>query len=238
MAVATSMAIMGGLGLAKGAFDTFSAAKRQKQHQAELDAYQRQNLQESNPYKNIQLFTAGSDMMRDDAARNMATAMNSIGNAGTRAIIGATPKLLAEQNNVNRELQKGIEDQQMKRAYAIAGDETRIRDLQESRENNDLAGLGNAINTARQDKNMGFNTMLNGAMFAASSMKGQIGKDPENPYDKGDNTNSGMNSSSYSRYSPQMPNLSFAPLQTSSSFIDNNKNFSRYSIPQTIGYNF
>lgn len=162
MAVATSMAIIGGLGLAKGAFDTISAAKRQKQHQAELDSYQRQEL--TNAYKDMQLFTAGNDMMRDDASRNMATAMNTIGNAGTRAIIGATPKLLAEQNNANRELQKGIEDQQTKRAYAIAGDETRIRDMQEQRDNADLAGLGNAIDTARQDKNMGINTALNGAM--------------------------------------------------------------------------
>ena len=40
--------------------------------------------------------------------------------------------------------------------------------MQEQRENADLAGLGNAIDAARQDKNMGMNTMLNGAMtFAA-----------------------------------------------------------------------
>lgn len=162
MAVATSMAIMGGLGLAKGLFDTVSGSQREKKHQAELDAYQRQEL--TNKYKDMQISTIGSDMMREESSRNMATAMNSVGNAGTRAIIGATPKLVAEQNNVGRTIQKGLDDQVQKRNYAIAQDDAQIRGMQEQREYQDLAGLGNAIDTARQDKNMGMNTMLNGAM--------------------------------------------------------------------------
>ena len=160
MAVATSMAIMGGLGLAKGIYDTVSGSQKEKARQAELDAYQRQTLE--NSYKNMQISTIGSDAMREESSRNMATAMNTIGNAGTRAIIGATPKLVAEQNNVDRAIQKELDDQVTKRNYAIAGDDGRIRDMQEQRENADLAGLGNAIDVARQDTNMGMNTMLNG----------------------------------------------------------------------------
>lgn len=167
MAVATSMAIMGGLTLAKGAFDTIKASKEKKQRQAELDAYQRQEL--TNSYKNMKISTIGSDLMREESSRNMATAMNSIGNAGTRAIIGATPKLVAEQNNVDRTIQKELDDQVQKRDYAIAGDDAQIRGMQEQRESQDLAGLGNAIDTARQDQNMGMNTMLNGAMSVAAS---------------------------------------------------------------------
>lgn len=175
MAVATSTAIMGGLTLAKGAYDTIQASKDRKKRQAELDAYQRQNLQESNVYKKMQISTIGSDLMREESARNMATAMNSIGNAGTRAIIGATPKLVAEQNNVDRTIQKELDDQVQKRDYAIAGDDAQIRGMQEQREYQDLAGLGNAIDTARQDQNMGMNTMLNGTMAVASGMSESIG---------------------------------------------------------------
>ena len=173
MAVATSMAIMGGLTVAKGAYDTVQASKEKKQRQAELDAYQRQEL--TNSYKNMQISTIGSDLMREESSRNMATAMNSIGNAGTRAIIGATPKLVAEQNNVDRAIQKELDEQVQKRDYAIAGDDAQIRGMQEQREYQDLAGLGNAIDTARQDQNMGMNTMLNGVMSAASGMSGSIG---------------------------------------------------------------
>ena len=173
MAVATSTAIMGGLGFAKGAMDTIQASKDRKKRQAELDAYQRQEL--TNSYKNMQISTIGSDLMREESSRNMATAMNSIGNAGTRAIIGATPKLVAEQNNVDRTIQKELDEQVQKRDYAIAGDDAQIRGMQEQREYQDLAGLGNAIDTARQDQNMGMNTMLNGVMSAASGMSGSIG---------------------------------------------------------------
>jgi hypothetical protein len=159
MAVATSMAVMGGLGLAKGAYDTISASKRRKEHQAELDAFQRNELE--NTYRNMQISTIGSDIMREESSRNMATAMNTIGNAGTRAIIGATPKLVAEQNNVNRQIQKELDDQVIKRNYSIAGDDVRIQGMQEARDNADLAGLGTAINVARQDANTGMNTILN-----------------------------------------------------------------------------
>ena len=175
MAVATSMAIMGGIGLAKGAYDTVQASKEKKKRQAELDAYQRQKLEDSNVYKKMQISTIGSDLMREESSRNIATAMNSIGNAGTRAIIGATPKLVAEQNNVDRAIQKELDDQVQKRDYAIAGDDAQIRGMQEQREYQDLAGLGNAIDTARQDQNMGMNTMLNGLMAGASGMSGSIG---------------------------------------------------------------
>ena len=230
MAVATSAAIIGGLGLAKGTFDTISASKRQKQHQAELDAYQRQEL--TNSYKNMQISTIGSDAMREESSRNIATAMNTIGNAGTRAIIGATTKLVAEQNNVDRNIQKELDDQLTRKNYAIAGDDAQIRGMQEQREYQDLAGLGNAIDTARQDKNMGLNTMLNGVMSAASGIQGNIGGNPETITDTNLVSN---NSFDYSKYGPKIPQLSFAPLPTSS-FLNNNKNFSGYSVPQTIGY--
>ena len=167
MAVATSMAIMGGLTLAKGAYDTVQASKEKKRKQAEFDAYQRQDLASSNVYKSMGISTIGSDLMREESSRNIATAMNSIGNAGTRAIIGATPKLVAEQNNVDRTIQKELDDQVQKRDYAIAGDDAQIRGMQEQREYQDLAGLGNAIDTARQDQNMGMNTMLNGVMLGS-----------------------------------------------------------------------
>ena len=175
MAVATSMAIIGGLGLAKGAFDTIQAGKEKKQHQAELDAYQRQEL--TNKYKEMQISTIGSDMMRDESSKNMATAMNTIGNAGTRAIIGATPKLLAEQNDVAKTIQKGLDDQLMRKNYAIAQDDAQIRGMQEQREYQDLAGIGNAIDTARQDANTGMNTALNGIMAIGTNMNSSTNLD-------------------------------------------------------------
>jgi len=169
MAAVTS-AIIGGLGVAKGIYDTIDGNKRRKQHQAELDAYQRQEIK--NVYENMPISMIGTDIMREDASKNMATAMNSVSNAGTRAIIGATPQLVAQQNNVNRTIQQDLDDQVMKRNYAIANDGTRVQQMQEQREYNDLAGIGNAIDTARQDANMGLNTAINGAMYLGTQFGG------------------------------------------------------------------
>lgn len=179
----------------------------------------------------MQISTIGSDAMREESSRNIATAMNTIGNAGTRAIIGATPKLVAEQNNVDRNIQKELDDQLTRKNYAIAQEDSRIQGTQEQRENADLAGLGNAIDTARQDKNMGFNTMLNGAMAIGSNMKGSKGGNPETT----DTNLASNNSFDFSKYGAKAPQLSFAPLPTSS-FVNNNQNFSRYSVPQPIDF--
>lgn len=180
MAAATT--IIGGLGLAKGIYDSASGSKRKNQYQDELNSYQRQTL--DNVYKNMPISTIGTDIMREETSKNMATSMNSIGRAGTRAIIGATPKLVADRNTVNRTIQKDIDDQVIKRNYAIASDDARIQQMQEQREYQDLAGLGNAIDTARQDTNMGMNTILNSGMYLASN----FGKGTSTDTDSADGT--------------------------------------------------
>jgi len=186
MAVGTASAIIGGLGVAKGIYDTIDGNKRRKQHQAELDAYQRQEIK--NVYENMPISMIGTNIMREDASRNMATSMNTIANAGTRAIIGATPQLIAEQNNVNRSIQQNLDDQVMKRNYAIAKDQTRVQQMQEQREDNDLAGIGNAIDTARQDANMGLNTAINGAMYLGTQFGGNKNNPPSTGKFKAPNT--------------------------------------------------
>ena len=244
MAAATSMAIMGGLTLAKGASDTISASKRQKQAQADLDAYQRQEL--SNVYKDMQISTIGSDLMREESSRNIATAMNSIGNAGTRAIIGATPKLVAEQNNVDRAIQKDLDEQVQKRDYAIAGDDAQIRGMQEQREYQDLAGLGNAIDTARQDQNMGMNTMLNGVMSAASGISGSIGNSTPKVKPVSTLNPIGIQKPSFSKFelpsTVGMNTMLNGAMYAAGSVYDKKTDVkpslfsSKYSVPQTIGW--
>jgi hypothetical protein len=56
MAVATSMAIIGGLGLAKGAFDTISAAKRQNNNKPNSTTTE----QLTNKFKDMQISHIGS----------------------------------------------------------------------------------------------------------------------------------------------------------------------------------
>jgi hypothetical protein len=171
MAVGTASAIIGGLGMAKGIYDTIDASDRKKKHQAELDNYQRQDL-ENVVRNNVQISTIGSDYMAEENARGTATAMQGVQGGGARAIIGATQGVVNQNNQANREGRQYLDDQVIKRDYAIAEDDATIRGMQEQREYQDLAGTGNAINTANQDFNTGLTGAMNSAMYLGSNLGG------------------------------------------------------------------
>ncbi len=171
MAVGTASAIIGGLGMAKGIYDTIDASDRKKKHQAELNNYQRQDL-ENVVRNNVQISTIGSDYMAEENARGTATAMQGIQQGGTRAIIGATQSVVNQNNQANMQGRQYLDDQVIKRDYAIAGDEANVRGMQEQREYQDLAGIGNAINTAQQDFNTGLTGAMNSAMYLGSNLGG------------------------------------------------------------------
>ena len=171
MAIATAKAIMGGLGMAKGIYDTIDPSGRKKKHQAELDNYQRQDL-ENVVRNNVQISTIGSDYMAEENARGTATAMQGVQGGGARAIIGATQGVVNQNNQANREGRQYLDDQAIKRDYAIAQDDATIRGMQEQREYQDLAGIGNAINTAQHDFNTGLTGAMNSAMYLGSNLGG------------------------------------------------------------------
>ena len=167
MAIGTVAAITGGIGMAKGIYDTIDASGRKKKHQAELDAYQRQDLE--NVYKNMQISTVGSDLMTENNARNTATAMDGVTQGGARAIIGATQGVVQAGNQADQEARAYLDNHVQRRDYAIAQDDATIRGMKEQREYQDLAGIGNAINTANQDFNTGLSGITNSAMFMAAN---------------------------------------------------------------------
>ena len=157
--------------MAKGIYDTIDASDRKKKHQAELDNYQRQDL-ENVVRNNVQISTIGSDYMAEENARGTATAMQGVQGGGARAIIGATQGVVNQNNQANREGRQYLDDQVIKRDYAIAEDDAPIRGMQEQREYQDLAGIGNAINTANQDFNTGLTGAMNSAMYLGSNLGG------------------------------------------------------------------
>ena len=89
--------------------------------------------------------------------------------AAAEELYDTTKYLLEQQNNQEAQIAANLDQQQMQINQMIASGDMQVQGMQEQREYQDLAGLGNAIDTARQDQNMGMNTMLNGAMSVAAS---------------------------------------------------------------------
>ena len=166
MAAATATALIG-RGLA--AFQAIDGMDQKRKAQNALQDYKRQNLDASNPYENIQISTVGTDIMREESQRNNANAVDALRNGGTRGV-AMIPQLVAGQNRQNQEIRAYLDDQINKRNYAIAGDQTAIRGMKEDRENADLAGLGQQMQTGRQDMWSGFRGLASAGMYAANNI--------------------------------------------------------------------
>lgn len=130
--------------LAKG-----SANKRAKEAQSLLENYQRQDI--VNPYENIQVSTLSADRQREDLARAIATNAQYAAMGGGRAIAGIAPQLVAQQNTQEAQILANLDEQEKQRQQLIARGDEMVQGMIEQRENNDLMGIGNSLNVARQE---------------------------------------------------------------------------------------
>lgn len=175
---AATVTALAGLGMA--GYQAYQGAQQKKQAQKALNNYDRQDLDKSNPYENMPISTVGSDLLREENQRNNANTVDALRNGGTRGI-AMIPQVVANNNTQNRETRAYLDDQVTKRNYAIAGDKTAIRGMQEDRENADLAGLGQQLQVGRQDMWSGFRGLANAGMYAANNVDWSR-KPPEEVY--------------------------------------------------------
>ena len=157
MGIAT--AAQGTIGLAGGAAKFFEGRKMQRQAQQLIDNFEWQDLE--NAYTNKQVSTLGSDLMREENARAMATATGTLREGGSRALIGGLGKVVSQSNTTNREIAANLDEQQKALDLAAAADDVRIRSMVEERQANELAGYGEMLQQGRSMKNAGFSEGLN-----------------------------------------------------------------------------
>ncbi|WP_062057377.1 hypothetical protein [Aquimarina longa] len=162
MAAATTIvagSLMAGGGLAKA----FSGGAQARKYKNMIHNYDRQDL--TNLAQNIQLSTYGSDLIKNETALNTATIMNGVQQAGSRAIIGATGKIAGMGIEANQKAVLDLDKQQQKRQYAMYEEGARIRNMQEQRENSDLAGMGAMYEAGRQTMWGGIGDVAQAGMY-------------------------------------------------------------------------
>jgi hypothetical protein len=158
---AISSAIIGGAGLAMSAYQTIDGANQAKKAQRQLNDYERQEL--DNAFKDIEISTLGADLLREENARTSANMVDAAQQGGSRSIIGAVPKIVGATNQINQQAARMIDDQNINREFAIAGDNARIEGIIENRDMQNIGALGSQVNAGRQD-------MMNGIMGGMSSL--------------------------------------------------------------------
>lgn len=173
MPIATTTAIASGLAIAGGAAKSISGASQSKKYQKLIDGYQRQEL--TNPYENLKVSTMGAMMQQKNSAQNTATALYNLRRSGTNAIIGATGRVVEQNNKVNQQIAANLDQQATRNELYAAQGASRVQQMQERREEADLDGLGNALNVAKQNMWGGFSDIATGALTAAGGMTGSTG---------------------------------------------------------------
>lgn len=165
MAAATT--IIAATAAAGGLAKSVSGAAQTRKAQNAIDSYERQEL--DNAFEDMQISTLGSDLIKEEGQRTTATLVDAARSGGVRSIMSAIPKIVSLNNDTNAEAMKVLDDQVIRRNYAIAQDDARIREMQERREEGDLAGLGMELNAGRQNMWSGISDVANAGMMFANS---------------------------------------------------------------------
>lgn len=179
MAMAT--AAQGALGLVGGATKFFEGRKMQREAQKKIDAFEWNDLE--NVHKNQQVSTLGSDLLREENARAIATTTDALRGGGNRAIVGGLGRVVAQSNTVNREAAANLDQQQKQIDFAKAQDDVRIREMIEKRQSDELQGYGQMLNTGMGMRYSGIGDAINavgvvGQGLSGMKENGMFGADP------------------------------------------------------------
>jgi len=161
------------------AYKISEAEKQKKDAKNAINDFKRQDL--VNSYENIQLATLQADQQTEANTSNMASSIDVLQRGGTRAVIGGIPRVNEQnillQNIISQDLQR----QDAERSQLIAKGESDIMAIREGRESNALLGLGQQLQTARQDSASGiasaFSSVLSLGDAIMSKKDGEDGGD-------------------------------------------------------------
>lgn len=154
--------------MAGGAINYFEGRKRRKAAEAALSAFEYQDL--NNVHEGRQVSTMGADLQREENARFTSTAVDSLRNAGTRGLIGGLGRIQQQNNLLNRQIGANLDEQRFSIDRDIAQDDVRIRQMQEARDQQELAGIGAELEAGRQTQANGITSMIQSAQGGLLSL--------------------------------------------------------------------
>lgn len=188
MAAATTIIAAGSAALSAGTglAGYLSQGKQARNYQKQIENYERQKL--VNPFAGLQVSTLGADRQREDLNRTMTTYGNLASLSGTRGIASLLPNLTQTQNDQTAKIAANLDEQEKQRQQLIAQGDAQVQAMTENREQNDLLGLGNALQTARANQAQSMGMIAQGL--------GTLGYAAANGVFKGNNSNTGSQGSS------------------------------------------
>lgn len=162
--MAAAAATVAGAGL--GAAQFFEGRKEARAARKAIDAFQPQEL--TNPYEDLQVSTLGAELQAEEAARFGASGVQALQQGGSRALIGGLGRLQSGINRQTQQIAAGLDQQQKQIDFARAGQDVQNQAIREQREQAQLAGLGQQLSVAQQNKYQGAGTFIQGLQALGS----------------------------------------------------------------------
>lgn len=150
----------GVLGAGMGLYNSIKGAREARDAENALNNYQRQEL--TNAGDGLTVSRLGADVQRADQAQLAATQVDALRGAGTRGMIGGIGAVGRNNMAVADNIAAGLDGQQKEIDQFVAQDEQRIRQMQESRENADLAALSSQLQAGKSQHQMGMGNIIQG----------------------------------------------------------------------------
>lgn len=168
-------AVSAGLSVVEGGINFFEGRRREKAAKEALENFNFTELE--NVHEGRQVSTLGSDLVREENARISATGVDALRNAGTRGLIGGLGRVQQNNNLLNSRIAANLDEQQVAIDRDIANDNANIRRMRETRETNELQGIGQELNNAGLQKNKGIGQAFDGLQTGAAAIGGKGGAD-------------------------------------------------------------
>lgn len=156
------------VGLGLSVYQTVDAKKKQKEAEKAAEEYERQQLK--NPYEDLQVSTLGAELQQQNLNNQVGTAVDTLRAGGTRAILGGLPTIYDSVIQSNNQIAAGLDQQANQNEQLAAQGSAMVQNMTDQRERDDLLGIGNAINTYRQEYNQGLSNTIKSGVNVASAV--------------------------------------------------------------------
>ena len=165
---------------AAGIGQTISGISTANQARKAIDGYQRQDL--TNLAENLPLRTDAQEFQAQQQDSSLASILNALQQGGN---FGGATGIANQALEAKQSIAAGIQTQQDRLDQLKLDEERRVRDLQESREQADLAGLGAQLRYGKQQTQQGIGAL--GQTFG--TLATTAGLDGGNIFGSGSNIN-------------------------------------------------
>lgn len=169
MAAATTILAVTGLALAisGGIGKISSGAKQVRDAKRAAKKFRRQEIR--NAHRDRRISTRGAELQREEMQRGTATTVDALQAGGIRGVVGGVGKVQAANNLSSWQIGAGLDQQQVALEESKARDEAYMRQMQEKRDDAELANIQAQMNAGHQTKASGWGDIAQSTGSAAST---------------------------------------------------------------------